>query len=75
MPIKVGRGAQEVKIDKALVAEIIYTIQEHGIDVAIFDPLVTIDRTSEPRMRASRKSRTQRIIFVTACQGTFSAAC
>jgi hypothetical protein len=47
MPIKVGRGAQEVKIDKALVAEIIYTIQEHGIDVAIFDPLVTMHNTSE----------------------------
>ena len=56
------------------MAEIIYTIQEHGIDVAIFDLLVTIDRTSEPRRRAARQSRTQRIIFVTACRGT-SAAC
>jgi len=32
-------------------------------------------RNPEPRMRASRKSRTQRIIFVAAYQGTFSAAC
>jgi hypothetical protein len=47
MPIKVAAGSMEVKLDKALVAEIIATIQEHEIDVAIFDPLVTLHNTSE----------------------------
>jgi hypothetical protein len=47
MPIKVGRGSNEVIIDKALVAEIVFTIQEHEIDVGIFDPLVTLHNTNE----------------------------
>jgi hypothetical protein len=38
MPIKVAAGSMEVKLDKTLVAEIVATIQEHEIDVAIFDP-------------------------------------
>ena len=47
MPIKVARGATEVKLDKALVAEITEVIREEKIDVAIFDPLVTLHNTSE----------------------------
>jgi AAA domain/Bifunctional DNA primase/polymerase, N-terminal len=47
MPIKVAAGSMEVKLDKALVAEITATIREHEIDVAIFDPLVTLHNTSE----------------------------
>jgi hypothetical protein len=47
MPIKVARGATEVKLDKALVAEIAEVIREEKIDVAIFDPLVTLHNTSE----------------------------
>jgi len=47
MPIKVARGATEVKLDKALVAEIIDDIRKHELDVEIFDPLVTLHNTSE----------------------------
>jgi hypothetical protein len=47
MPIKVAAGTMEVKLDKALVTEITATIREHEIDVAIFDPLVTLHNTSE----------------------------
>jgi hypothetical protein len=47
MPIKVARGATEVKLDKGLITEIISTIQEHELDVEIFDPLVTLHNTSE----------------------------
>ena len=47
MPIKVARGATEVKLDKALIGEITARIGDHSIDVAIFDPLVTVHSTSE----------------------------
>jgi hypothetical protein len=47
MPIKVARGATEVKLDRALVAEITAAIRDEKIDVAIFDPLVTLHSTSE----------------------------
>jgi len=47
MPIKVARGATEVKLDKGLITEIISTIQEHELAVEIFDPLVTLHNTSE----------------------------
>jgi hypothetical protein len=47
MPIKVARGATEVKLDKGLITEIISAIQEHELDVEIFDPLVTLHNTSE----------------------------
>ena len=40
-----------------------------------FDRASAHDGSDDFRMRAFRKSRTQRIIFVAACQGTFSAAC
>jgi hypothetical protein len=36
---------------------------------------VAVTLSIVPRIRASRKSRRQRIIFVIACQDTFSAAC
>jgi AAA domain len=47
MPIKVARGATEVKLDRALVEDIIGVIRDEKIDVAIFDPLVTMHNTSE----------------------------
>src|SRR5215831_12061151 len=47
MPIKVARGTTEVKLDKALINDITETIRELKIDVAIFDPLVTVHNTSE----------------------------
>jgi hypothetical protein len=47
MPIKVARGATEVKLDKALVADIVAVIREEEVDVAIFDPLITMHNASE----------------------------
>jgi hypothetical protein len=47
MPIKVARGTTEVKLDKVLRADIIGVIQDEKIDVAIFDPLITMHSTSE----------------------------
>ncbi|OLB76784.1 MAG: hypothetical protein AUI16_07640 [Alphaproteobacteria bacterium 13_2_20CM_2_64_7] len=42
-----ARGATEVKLDKALVADIVAVIREEEVDVAIFDPLITMHNASE----------------------------
>jgi hypothetical protein len=47
MPIKVATGATQVRLDKPLRMEIADTIREQKIDVAIFDPLVTLHSTNE----------------------------
>jgi len=46
-PIKVAGGGRDVKIDGGLRKEIIDVIDELGIDVAIFDPLVAMHRIHE----------------------------
>jgi RecA-family ATPase len=46
-PLRVARGYAELKIDTVLVREISAAISENEIDVAIFDPLVTLHSVSE----------------------------
>jgi AAA domain/Bifunctional DNA primase/polymerase, N-terminal len=47
MPLKVAHGYSELKIDAALVEEITQRIAENEVDVAMFDPLVTLHGTDE----------------------------
>jgi hypothetical protein len=47
MPLKVARGYNDLKLDEALVREIIQRISEKEIDVVIFDPLVTLHDSAE----------------------------
>jgi hypothetical protein len=46
-PLRVAKGYAELKIDTVLVHEISAAIDENQIDVAIFDPLVTLHSVSE----------------------------
>ena len=46
-PLRVAKGYAELKIDTVLVHEISAAISENEIDVAIFDPLVTLHSVSE----------------------------
>jgi hypothetical protein len=47
MPLKVAHGYNELKLDDALIREIAQRIGEHEIDVAGFDPLVTLHDSGE----------------------------
>ena len=47
VPLKVASGYSELKIDKGLVDCISEQIEANAIDVAIFDPLITLHGTSE----------------------------
>jgi RecA-family ATPase len=46
-PLRVAKGYAELKIDTVLVREISAAISENEIDVAIFDPLVTLHSVPE----------------------------
>jgi RecA-family ATPase len=46
-PLRVAKGYAELKIDTVLVQEISAAINDTQIDVAIFDPLVTLHSVSE----------------------------
>jgi RecA-family ATPase len=47
IPLRIAKGYSELKIDAALVEEIIQFITDKEIDVAIFDPLVMLHGTDE----------------------------
>jgi RecA-family ATPase len=47
MPLRIAQGASDLRIDTALVEEITQRIVENEIDVAMFDPLVTLHETDE----------------------------
>jgi RecA-family ATPase len=47
MPLRIAQGCGELKIDTVLIEEITQRIVENEIDVAIFDPLVTLHSTDE----------------------------
>jgi hypothetical protein len=47
MPLKVAHGYNELKLDDALIREIAQRIGEHEVDVAGFDPLVTLHDSGE----------------------------
>ena len=46
-PLKVAEGYNEVKVDTKLISRITELIEENEIDLAVFDPLVTLHATSE----------------------------
>jgi RecA-family ATPase len=47
MPLRIAQGTSDLKIDTALIEEITQRIVENEIDVAMFDPLVTLHETDE----------------------------
>jgi hypothetical protein len=46
-PLRVAEGYNELKIDNALIAHITAEIEANMIDLAVFDPLVTLHGSSE----------------------------
>jgi hypothetical protein len=46
-PLRVAEGYNELKIDNALIAHITAEIQANEIDLAVFDPFVTLHGSSE----------------------------
>lgn len=47
MPIRVATGNGEIRIERAVVAELIEAVEESEIEVSIFDPLIAMHTTGE----------------------------
>jgi hypothetical protein len=46
-PLRVAEGYNELKIDNALIAHVTAEIEQNAIDLAVFDPFVTLHGSSE----------------------------
>jgi RecA-family ATPase len=46
-PLRVAEGYNELKIDNALISHITAEIEQNAIDLAVFDPFVTLHGSSE----------------------------